>query len=274
MLVYKSVMDNDNGGGSNYTAGDGIDITNDVISTKQSEEGDIDEIIDVYPQAGELVSIVNAFNRGDIYSTEERMIGQWIDGKPLYAKTFVLDTPVTISSGKWGNIVSIASLNIDELVEVSQARQSGNNYLFSIFWDNDATNLKAYAPSNNLSIQRFIIKYTKTTDTAISIGSENEYSTDEKVIGTWIDGKPVYQKVLTGFNIGSTTDAWTNTQSSGTLGIDIDTLVSVKILRTSDKSECRYMSMKYDTSSQQLQYYILKKYANCDTIIIQYTKST
>jgi hypothetical protein len=40
----------------------------------------------------------------------------------------------------------------------------------------------------------FVIQYTKTTDSAISIGSDTDYSTDEKVIGTWIDGKPVYQK--------------------------------------------------------------------------------
>ena len=42
------------------------------------------------------------------------------------------------------------------------------------------------------------IQYTKTTDTAISIGEATEYSTEEKVVGTWIDGKPVYEITLTG----------------------------------------------------------------------------
>ena len=42
------------GGGSSYTAGTGIDITNDVISTKQSQSGDIDEIVDVLPDGGRV----------------------------------------------------------------------------------------------------------------------------------------------------------------------------------------------------------------------------
>ena len=37
------------GGGGSYTAGTGIDINNNVISTKQSQSGDIDEIVDVTP---------------------------------------------------------------------------------------------------------------------------------------------------------------------------------------------------------------------------------
>ncbi len=39
-----------------------------------------------------------------------------------------------------------------------------------------------------------ILRYTKTTDSAISIGNETDYSTTEKAVGTWIDGKIVYQK--------------------------------------------------------------------------------
>lgn len=29
----------------------------------------------------------------------------------------------------------------------------------------------------------------------------NDYSTEEKIVGSWIDGKPVYQKTITGLNI-------------------------------------------------------------------------
>lgn len=32
----------------------------------------------------------------------------------------------------------------------------------------------------------------------IGIGSENVYSTEETVCGKWIDGKPIYRKVITG----------------------------------------------------------------------------
>lgn len=40
------------GGGGSYTAGNGIDITNDVISTKQSVSGDLAEIVDELPIDG------------------------------------------------------------------------------------------------------------------------------------------------------------------------------------------------------------------------------
>jgi hypothetical protein len=42
------------------------------------------------------------------------------------------------------------------------------------------------------------MQYTKTTDSAISIGDDTDYSTEEKIVGTWIDGKPLYQKTVTG----------------------------------------------------------------------------
>ena len=200
------------GGGSTYTAGDGIDITEDVISTKKSQEGDIDEIIDVYPQAGSLVSIVNAFNRGDIYSTDEKMIGQWIDGKPLYQKTIVTTTPEAAQSGTAGKYVDIGA-DIDFGKIVSFEILDVASILPMPYFKNDLSAfVKGYlynhtyvAHPNTIVINcnswyektcYVTIQYTKTTDTAISIGSETEYSTDEKVVGTWIDGKPIYQKTI------------------------------------------------------------------------------
>lgn len=192
------------GGGGSYTAGDGIDITNNVISTKQSEEGDIDEIIDVYPQAGNLVSIVNAFNRGDIYSTNEKMIGQWIDGKPLYQcvltgtvkkvdwNTFQhnianIDTPVSIEA----YIMIPNSQSVPYIYSVGRNSNEGMTACFG------KTTFEITVSSGYIShVVTAIVRYTKTTDTAISIGSETEYSTDEKVVGTWIDGRPIYQKTI------------------------------------------------------------------------------
>jgi len=191
------------GGGSSYTAGDGIDITNDVISTKQSEEGDIDEIIDVYPTAGNLVSIVNAFNKGDIYSTEERMIGQYIDGKPLYQK--VIEGTLDSASGATTTI-SVSSLNVDKCVFCDGMITKGTTTLFTPYLNDtlyyvcvcyfDDSNHAVKIVSKNMEScpYKIILKYTKTTDTAISIGEATEYSTDEKVVGTWIDGRPIYQR--------------------------------------------------------------------------------
>ena len=197
------------GGGSTYTAGDGIDITEDVISTEKSQEGDIDEIIDVYPQAGNLVSIVNAFNRGDIYSTDEKMIGQWTDGKPLYQR--VVSCNAVITSTSWSDTgINFAEFNLDILVRFTALRSNGSSASDNMIdnslivrADNQCNN-KILAMtgrnSGSVTIEKAIIQYTKTTDTAISIGSETEYSTDEKVVGTWLDGKPIYQR---SYNLGT-----------------------------------------------------------------------
>ena len=54
----------------------------------------------------------------DIYSTSERVIGTWLNGKPLYRKCFAIN--VTLSAS-WTNLASVADLNIDELVKTLPA---------------------------------------------------------------------------------------------------------------------------------------------------------
>lgn len=248
------------GGGTDYTAGDGIDITNNVISTKQSEEGDIDEIVDVYPQAGNLVSIVNAFNKGDIYNTEERMIGQWVDGKPLYQKyveytqePLIINSeassvsPRTIYTKTFTELFSLKfteihcntntsynegyiafKKNSEEIlkftltsdVDTYYADSFGNhkeficsfnaNDVFSIEvgWSGSHSGCYFNFGANVVEIKNddpieflfekipYVLNYTKTTDVPISIGEATEYSTTEKVVGTWIDGKPLYAKTF------------------------------------------------------------------------------
>ena len=59
------------------------------------------------------------------------------------------------------------------------------------------------------------LKLAKTSD---------NYSTDERVVGTWIDGKPIYQKTITGLNIDLTWEAqyvaWTPEISFTALGLN------------------------------------------------------
>ena len=234
------------GGGSTYTAGDGIDITSDVISTKQSASGDIDEIIDVYPQAGNLVSIVNAFNKGDIYSTTERMIGQWQDSKPLYQKT--------ISCGALPNNdvknVNVGTTGITVVKMFGIAIRAGQYDLPLPYTGVDASSNPTdtsvrereialhYAESLNQIVIRtytdrsawtntyVTIQYTKSTDTAISIGETTEYSTTEKVVGTWVSGEPIYQKTVQ-VTLPTTSSQGTIAESYVSLNESIDKFISV-----------------------------------------------
>ena len=59
-------------------------------------------------------------------------------------------------------------------------------------------NQKQTSGNNHIKIVGLILQYTKTTDSANSFnfGNTTDYSTDEKIIGTWIDGSYIYQKTI------------------------------------------------------------------------------
>jgi hypothetical protein len=82
------------------------------------------------------------------------------------------------------------------------------------------TDKKLYViSSENVSVytEAYVtIYYTKTTDTAGSGtwngqgGLAHHYSTNETVIGTWIDGKPIYEKTVEIANLPSTANVYTD----------------------------------------------------------------
>ena len=139
-----------------------------------------------------------------IYSDEERKIGVWRDGKPLYQKTFI---------GTFQTQTIILPVNNTFLIkawEVSVCDSNGKDSINCGYGNVSSEYVQAYYTANGeLVIQNSFyqsrtnyiatIRYTKTTDTAGS-GTwttqgayAQHYSTSEKVVGTWTDGKPVYE---------------------------------------------------------------------------------
>jgi hypothetical protein len=154
-----------------------------------------------------------------IYSTEERCVGVWIDNKPLYCKTWDLQTTVTLPSGGYTlpNDIQTDLQDAEIIVSGFAIRSTSNNATIplTVYNANGVKNC-LYVDSWG-DVSKFTFYYTKTTDTAGS-GSFNtlgvpmvHYSTDEQVVGTWIDGKTIYQKtcnVTTNTNCDNTT--WTS----------------------------------------------------------------
>ena len=66
----------------------------------------------------------------------------------------------------------------------------------------EATGLKNVRPTNTSIL--YCIKYTNSQ----TMQPSNVYSTTEKRIGTWIDGKPLYQKTYIGVSLPSTADTY------------------------------------------------------------------
>lgn len=179
-------------------------------------------------------TIVNKFSKSDLYSTTEKVIGCWTDGRPLYKKTFEVTLPNAVTEGASVSIYVQMGASIKDYIDWNviitgegvygkfvQPRNSTSKTVVAVsggtleggitIWarNNSATggnaNTIQIANSNkglNNTSGYLTVYYTKTTDAANSFkwGDENDYSTDEKIVGTWIDGSYVYQKT---FNIGA-----------------------------------------------------------------------
>ena len=147
-----------------------------------------------------------------IYSTEEREIGVWTDGKPLYEKTIDCgalpnNTTKTVSHGisNFEHMVGYSGVafmpNINDIpIPFVHNASLGDNVCF--FIDSSEITLRTSSDKSGYTASYITLRYTKTTDTAGS-GSwtpqgvpTHHYSTDEQVIGTWIDGSTLYEKIF------------------------------------------------------------------------------
>lgn len=160
------------------------------------------------PSAG-LYKVSVPIQSGDIYSFEERQVGVWTDGKPLYQKTIDFGELPNNTTKQVNHNVS----NIETVVEIK-----GVSYVNNLIYGENlppVTASKAFRTSVRESVvevsstdnwtgynARITFRYTKTTDVAGSgkyVPSGDKavhYSTDEQVIGTWIDGSTLYQKTI------------------------------------------------------------------------------
>ncbi len=185
-----------------------------------------------------------------IYSDNERVIGVWRDNKPLYQKTFVINP----SSAEFD--VDVSALNIDKMVkrEATFSRQasptvvqqkdleyrteSPANNAYGIIAELRNTNLRisiSQYPYTEILEFRITLFYTKTTDVAGS-GNWNtdgvpthHYSTSEQVIGTWIDGKPLYERTWD-FSASPVMLSYANWVNSGiSAGENIKSIMSAEL---------------------------------------------
>lgn len=164
--------------------------------------------------------VLGTINRSDIYDTTEKVVGKWTDGRPLYQKT--------ISFGALPNATyksaSHGISNCSKIIDISGYATNGGAFIPIGGFDRDnatVNNLKVRANNNNIFIATTVdlsaftecyvtLQYTKTTDAANSYNyaDENDYSTSEKIIGTWTNGATLYQKTYTLAFTVTSASAW------------------------------------------------------------------
>jgi len=181
-----------------------------------------------------LTVMGNRFDKANIYTTDERVVGSFL-GKPLYQKTITgLKFPASITDGEaksksyyLGNDLGIENVETvtyytgiysENTIPMIWFRNS-SLYCRRIAFQKIVDDMYITTSSNRDSdsdqtIDSITIQYTKSTDTTVNIGTGNDYSTDEQIIGTWIDGKPLYQKTIDLGNLPNATTKQVNTEIS------------------------------------------------------------
>lgn len=208
--------------------------------------------------------VVGTINRSDIYDTTEKVIGKWTDGRPIYQKTITATMPTceTNGTGVTTNtaIGSSVLLLVDGIatVKISSGQAITFPHYFAVNdtrWVRFLVNTNSVASNpNTLALTNawtslngattyVTLCYTKTTDSANSYNyaNENDYSTSEKIVGTWINGDTIYQKTFTG-TVPTCSTNGTEVHDYVSIGASIDTIVSVKGIAMTSANKCIQLS--------------------------------
>ena len=100
------------------------------------------------------------------YSTTEQAVGEWIDGKTIYKKTYSglsVSIPQTTSSASWVN-TNISLGNIDTLIKGEAVDESKQCYTVNFAKMNNNTNIGVIVPScpSSRVVTTLTIFYTKS----------------------------------------------------------------------------------------------------------------
>lgn len=213
-----------------------------------------------------------------IYSDEEREIGVWRDGKPLYQKT--IDCGVFHSTGTKTVAHNISNLEFiaayggcgkydsGEFLPIPFPQSSNAlNYQVKVYADN--TNVIIMSNADDISQIYITLYYTKTTDTpgsgsySPSGAKAHHYSTNEQVIGTWVDGKPLYEKTIT-YAVSSGYSS-IQKQAHGISNIDKITKCDCYVMLVEWSSQSIVPNGFYSDSS-----YACSGYANASNCMLRY----
>lgn len=184
---------------------EGTVVTTEIWTGTQAEyEAQASQIAD-----GTVVQITDdekaiTFIEGEeVYSTDERMVGVSTDGKPVYKKSYITTTNVTLGTSWSGVVFTVA--NVEKPIKAELIRYTGSAYTTYPIGCNNDNGFKFVTFTGSVNCQVgsiFTVWYTKTTDVAgsgdfVPSGAPAvHYSTDEQVVGTWIDGRTVYEKTF------------------------------------------------------------------------------
>ena len=201
-----------------YSEDNSTDDTTEVNIVRSMTKAEFDLLSD-----DEKVGIINVTDITDdsenefqpiVYSFEEREIGVWTDGRPLYQKTISMGTlpNKTTKAVEHG----ISNIDVTAIVSLMAMASNGTYAIFprihdsqvnaQIFFEVNSTYITCYGRGQDQSgwtTCYVTIQYCKTTDqpgsgqwTPQGVPTVH-YSTNEQVVGTWIDGSTICERTYT-----------------------------------------------------------------------------
>lgn len=212
-----------------------------------------------------------------IYSTEEREIGVWTDGKPLYQKSYIGLNVEIINVNTWYN-TGLSASGVEVFVEGEMIDINNQAYPVNVAFMSSNTKIGISCGMANRTGVILTIRYTKTSDVAGS-GTwtpqgvpTHHYSTDEKVVGKWIDGSTLYEKTydFSANPIDLSANSWTNTTASNS---GIDKIINNEAM-TSDGVNINWLGANAGTGSYIQLLNIRNSTIGIAYLTIQYTKSS
>lgn len=238
-----------------YSEDNSTDDTTEINVVREMTKAEFDELTEAEKTG--LINITDITGGNDdrfqpvIYSEDEREIGVWVDGKPLYEKTIINSNPsytqvgsiyecntsVDFSGVDYFMIVNATALNANSTRPVNDTR-TDITAMGYVSIGKSQNNIYTAFNTDGYTKLVFTLRYTKTSDAAGS-GQwtpqgvpAHHYSTDEQVVGTWIDGKTLYEKTQYGGISITDTDTWYDTSITG---IDKAVMVSGTLLRSGEE---------------------------------------
>lgn len=196
---------------------EGTVVTTEIWTGTQAEyEAQASQITDgTVVQITDDEKAITFIEAEEIYSTDERMVGVWINGKPLYQRTYLLNLSMP-TAGSWYN-TSVSMEGVERIVFAIGNGESGDTLDIQASITNSLLYILRVAGRGSSYLTQVTIQYTKTTDVAgsgeyVPSGDKAEhYSTDEEVIGTFF-GETLYRKVITSTeNLNMNANTWTKT---------------------------------------------------------------
>lgn len=147
-------------------------VQNYIIKAFQSA-GVIAEVVNAQTESDTDVYNCNYINDLNTYSTKEKRVGTWIDGKPLYSKTISFKTSDNMNIFLDIKLSNIDTIFIDESASfiINNIETLGVNWYYAetdwirTWYHKGQNNLRSKSPSSlGVRTAYVTLKYTKTTD--------------------------------------------------------------------------------------------------------------